>query len=273
MVITINKMTSQQKKSSAADRRKPFPKSAEEADDSLLWGINAVAEALNSNPRSLSEILIEKGRAGGRLQELIDAARAAEIRVRFVEADKMGLPRDCRHQGVAARQTEAQLLPLADLLAAEPNRILLLDSIQDPRNLGSILRSAWAAGFSSVVLTSERSAPLTGTVARTSAGAVARLRISRVVNLADGLRQLKEQGFWIYGAVAEPEAQSIYTADFSGKLGIVIGSEGKGIRPLVKKHCDYLVTIPMPGEFNSLNASVAAALVMFEVVRQDSRSP
>lgn len=263
-------MTWQKKNTSEAPPRRPPPKPqvAQEEDDSLLWGINAVAEALSSNPRSLSEILIEKGRAGGRLQEIIDAAREAEVRIRFVELDKMALPRDCRHQGVVARQTEAQLMSLSQLLAAEPPRILLLDSIQDPRNLGSILRSALAAGFSSVVLTSERSAPLTGTVARTSAGAVAHLQIARVVNLSEALRQLKEQGFWIYGAVAEPEAQSIYQTDFSGKIGIVIGSEGKGIRPLVKKHCDYLVTIPMPGEFNSLNASVAAALVMFEAVRQ-----
>jgi 23S rRNA (guanosine2251-2'-O)-methyltransferase len=271
-------MTSQQKKVSIPDRKRPAPKpvepkpSVEETDDSLLWGINAVGEALSSNPRSLCEILIEKGRAGGRIQEIIDAAREAEVRIRFVELERMGLPRDCRHQGVIARQTEAQLLPLSQLLAAEPQRILLLDSIQDPRNLGSILRSALAAGFSSVVLTSERSAPLTGTVARTSAGAIAHLQIARVINLSDALRQLKEHGFWIYGAVAEKAAQPIYSTDFSGKIGIVIGSEDKGIRPLVQKHCDHLVTIPMPGEFNSLNASVAAALVMFEVVRQE-RSP
>lgn len=247
---------------------------AEPPDDSgLLWGINAVAEALSANPRSLSEILIEKGKAGARLQEIIDAAREAEVRIRFVELERVGLPGGCRHQGVAARQTEAELLPLAALLAAGPERILLLDSIQDPRNLGSILRSALAAGFGSVVLTSERSAPLTGTVARASAGAVAHLRISRVVNLAEALRQLKDQGYWIYGAVAEPEAQSIYQTDFSGRIGIVIGGEDKGIRPLVRKHCDFLVTIPMPGEFNSLNASVAAALVMFEAVREKAAKP
>lgn len=260
-------MPSQQNKAKAFQRSHAEEEDAD--NDGLLWGINTVAEALRSNPRSLSEILLEKGKAGARLQELIDAARAAEVRIRFVEADKLHLPHGCKHQGVVARQTEAQLLPLAELLAAEPARILLLDSIQDPRNLGSILRSALAAGFSSIVLTSERSAPLTGTVARTSVGAVAHLRISRVVNLADALRQLKEQGFWIYGAVAEAQAQSVYQTDFSGKIGIVIGSEGKGIRPLVKKHCDHLVTIPMPGGFNSLNASVAAALVMFEAVRQN----
>ncbi|WP_417910932.1 23S rRNA (guanosine(2251)-2'-O)-methyltransferase RlmB [Candidatus Electronema sp. PJ] len=261
-------MNAQPKKPFHPEKKRPAPKPVEEPDDSLLWGINAVAEALRSNPRSLCEIMIEKGRAGGRLQEIIDAARIAEVRIRFVDLERMGLPRDCRHQGIVARQTEAQLMSLPELLATEPQRILLLDSIQDPRNLGSILRSALAAGFQAVVLTSERSAPLTGTVARTSAGAVAHLHIARVVNLAEALRQLKEHGFWIYGAVAEPQVQSIYQTDFSGKVGLVIGSEGKGIRPLVRKGCDFLVTIPMPGEFNSLNASVAAALIMFEVVRQ-----
>ncbi len=250
------------------DRQKPQHSAEDEADENLLWGINTVAEALRGRPRSLSEILIEKGRAGGRIQEIIDMARAAHVRIRFVEAERMGLPKSCKHQGIAARQTEAELLQLSELLASEPKRILLLDSIQDPRNLGSILRSALAAGFNAVVLTSERSAPLSGTAARASAGAIAHLRIARVINLADALRQLKEQGWWIYGAVAEPEAQSIYQTDLSGKIGLVIGSEGKGIRPLVRRHCDHLITIPMPGAFNSLNASVAAALIMFEVVRQ-----
>jgi 23S rRNA (guanosine2251-2'-O)-methyltransferase len=253
-------------------KRQPAKKNAKPAelpdDDSLLWGINAVAEALHANPRSLSEIFIEKGKAGARLQEIIDAAREAKVRCRFVDMERIGLPGGCRHQGAAARRSEAELLPLAELLAAEPERILLLDSIQDPRNLGSILRSALAAGFSSVVLTSERSAPLTGTAVHASAGAAAYLRLSRVVNLADALRQLKDQGYWIYGAVAEPEAQSIYQTDFRGRIGIVIGGEDKGIRPLVKKHCDFLVTVPMAGEFNSLNASVAAALVMFEAARE-----
>jgi 23S rRNA (guanosine2251-2'-O)-methyltransferase len=251
-----------------ADRRQAQRRTEAEPDENLLWGVNAVAEALRGRPRSLSEVLIEHGRAGGRVQEIIDMARAAGVRLRFVEPDRMGLPKHCRHQGVAARQTEAELLPLAELLAAAPERILLLDSIQDPRNLGSILRSALAAGFSSVILTSDRSAPLSGTVTRASAGAIAHLRIARVVNLAEALRQLKEQGWWIYGAVAEPEVQSIHQTDFSGRIGLVIGSEGKGIRPLVRKRCDHLVTIPMPGAFNSLNASVAAALIMFEAVRQ-----
>jgi 23S rRNA (guanosine2251-2'-O)-methyltransferase len=216
-------------------------------------------------------VLIQKGKAGPKLQGIIDTARRAKVRVRFVEADRLGTPLGCRHQGVVARQTEASFASLAEITAqalAGNGRILILDSLQDPRNLGSILRSALAAGFRSVILTRERSAPLSGTVARTSAGAVSRLQICQIVNLADTLKQLKKKGFWIYGTVVDPNAASVFETDFSGNIGLVIGSEGKGIRPLVKKLCDHQVTIPMATDFDSLNASVAAALVMFEVSRQ-----
>jgi len=247
------------------------PRSNEQASENdLLWGMNTVKEALAGNPRSLTEILIQKGKVGPRLQKIIDTARQAKIKVRFVDSERLGVPRACKHQGVVAHRAEVDCLPLDELLElalAGSGHILILDSIQDPRNLGSILRSALAAGFRWVILTRERSAPLSGTVARTSAGALSHLRIARVVNLSDTLNILKEHGFWIYGTVVDPAARSIYRTDFSGKIGLVIGSEGKGIRPLVQKQCDHLVTIPMATDFNSLNASVAAALVMFEVVR------
>jgi 23S rRNA (guanosine2251-2'-O)-methyltransferase len=243
----------------------------EKSFDDLLWGINPVLESLSHHPRGLREILVQKGKAGSRLQEVIDTARKANVRVRFVEPERMGAPRGCKHQGVVARQSEAECIPLTELLDYATNhagRILILDSIQDPRNLGSILRSALAAGFGAVIITRERSAPLSGTVAKTSAGAISRIKICQIVNLADTLKELKEHGYWIFGTVVEPGAKSVYTTDFSGKIGLVIGSEGKGIRPLVKKQCDHLITIPMATDFDSLNASVAAALVMFEVARQ-----
>ncbi|MCI5121346.1 MAG: hypothetical protein D3908_09205 [Candidatus Electrothrix sp. AUS4] len=156
--------------------RPAYKKKVEEAElpteqetEELLWGINAVHEALRRNARSLSELLIQKGKAGPKVQELIDLAREGMVRVRFVEVDRLPVPRNCRHQGVVARRTEAEFLSLEELLAeslADTGRILILDSIQDPRNLGSILRSALAAGFRSIILTRERSAPLSGTVAR-----------------------------------------------------------------------------------------------------------
>jgi 23S rRNA (guanosine2251-2'-O)-methyltransferase len=248
---------------------------ASDPADDLIWGVNAVWETLEQKATTISEILIQQGKAGPRLQQIIDLAKERGITVRFVEADRMRVPRQCRHQGVVARQSAAQLLSLDALLErlAEgqtlgQSRILALDSIQDPRNLGSILRSALAAGFSHVILTRERSVPVTGTVARTSAGALAHLHICQVVNLTDALNILKKEGFWIYGAVAESDAASIYSTDFSGPICLVIGSEGKGIRPLVRKQCDVLVTIPMRAAFNSLNASAAAAIIMFEIARR-----
>jgi 23S rRNA (guanosine2251-2'-O)-methyltransferase len=245
-----------------------------EPTDDLIWGINTVREAL-VRPETVGEIQVQQGKAGPRLQEIIDLAREGGVAVRFVESNRMCVPSHCRHQGVVARLSAARLLSLDDLLAhcaagqaTEPARILALDSIQDPRNLGSILRSALAAGFSHVIMTRERSVPVTGTVARTSAGAVAHLQLCQVVNLADALGILKESGYWVYGAVAEPDAASIYTTDFAGAVCLVIGSEGKGIRPLVRRHCDVLVTIPMRAAFNSLNASAAAAVIMFEIARR-----
>ena len=242
-------------------------------ENDLLWGMNTVQEALVANPRSLAEILIQKGKGGPRLQEIIDAAREAKIKIRFVGSERLGVPRACKHQGIVAHRAEVDCISLEELLdqaLVESGHILILDSIQDPRNLGSILRSALASGFRWVILTRERSAPLSGTVARTSAGALSHLRIARVVNLSDSLNILKEHGFWIYGTIVNPAAESIYRTDFSGRIGLVIGGEGKGIRPLVQKQCDHLITIPMATDFDSLNASVAAALVMFEVVRPQS---
>ena len=253
-----------------------FAQSPDVASD-LLWGINSVYEALQQR-QAITEVLIQQGKTGGRLQQIIELAKNAGVPVRFVDQRRLGVPSTIRHQGVVARHSAAPLLSLDDLLTLLPQsstgkhpRLLVLDSIQDPRNLGSILRSALASGFGHVILPRERSAPVTGTVVRTSAGATAHLHICQVVNLADTLNRLKEWGFWIFGSVVEAEAQSIYTADFSGPVCLVIGSEEKGIRPLVKKQCDQLVTIPMQTSFNSLNASVAAAIIMFEIARRSSR--
>lgn len=267
-------MMAEKKKRQVMGNERPV---ADEPADDLIWGFNAVGEALAQNPGGISELFIQEGKAGARLQQIIDLAKERGIVVRFVDANRMRVPRHCRHQGVVARQTEARLIPLEELLASLPTgagtappRLLVLDSIQDPRNLGSILRSALAAGFGHVIMTRERSVPVTGIVARTSAGAVAHLQICQVVNLAETLKLLKERGFWIYGAVAESDAASLYTTEFSGPICVVIGSEGKGIRPLVRKQCDFLVTIPMRASFNSLNASVAAAIIMFAVDRQSN---
>lgn len=253
-------------------------KARSEDPEDFIWGLNVVSEALKADPRSLSEVLVEKGKAGPKYQEIIDRARANKVPVRFVGAAQLKVPPGARHQGVAARQVQTQLLTLDELLAGleatgEKNypRILAVDSIQDPRNLGAILRSALATGFMSVILTRQRSVPLTGTVARTSAGAVSHLRICQVSNLAESLKILRRHNFWVFGTVAEQKARSVYEVDFSLPLCLVVGSEGKGIRPLVQKQCDQLITIPMRGGLDSLNASVAAAIVMFEINRPPTR--
>ncbi|MGI6657017.1 MAG: 23S rRNA (guanosine(2251)-2'-O)-methyltransferase RlmB [Desulfobulbus sp.] len=244
-------------------------------DPDLLWGVHAVWEALSQEDTRIGEVLIQRGKAGLRLQQIIEQARERRIPVRFVEADRMRVPRQCRHQGVVARQSgerEISLNELLDGLEAEPSaappRLLLLDSIQDPGNLGAILRSALAAGFSRVIMPRDRSAPISGAVVRSSAGATSHLQLCRTTNLSTAIESLKKRGFWIYGAVTDSGAQSIYEADFSGPVGLIIGSEGKGIRPLVRRHCDVLITIPMQTPFNSLNAAAAAAVIMFEIARR-----
>ncbi|MDW7773369.1 MAG: 23S rRNA (guanosine(2251)-2'-O)-methyltransferase RlmB [Desulfobulbaceae bacterium] len=235
----------------------------------LLWGINTVREALEKSPRNVHEVLVQRGKSGQKHQEIIDLARSQNIRLRFVEPNRLGVPPHCRHQGVTARQAAAELLTLEELLEKGETRLLVLDSIQDPHNLGAVFRSALAAGFRSLILTRERSAPLSGTVAKTSAGAVSQLKICQVVNLSESLKILKKKGFWIYGAVARSgEAASVYETDFMEPFCLIVGSEGKGIRPLVLRQCDHLVTIPIQGNFDSLNVSVAAAVIMFEIVRQ-----
>ncbi|MCL2789636.1 MAG: 23S rRNA (guanosine(2251)-2'-O)-methyltransferase RlmB [Desulfobulbus sp.] len=263
-------MTGRGKRERPPDEQPATPAS----DDDLIWGVNPVREALVQQAATISELFIQRGKGGARLQEIIEGARERGIAVRFVEPDRMRVARTCRHQGVVARLSAARLLSFDGLLdriaedRSSPPRLLALDSIQDPRNLGSILRSALAAGFQYVILTRDRSVPVTGTVACTSAGAVAHLSLCQVINLSDALNRVKERGFWVYGAVVEPGAASIYTADFSGPVCLVIGSEGKGLRPLVRSQCDVVVTIPMRAAFNSLNASVAAAIIMFEISRR-----
>lgn len=251
-------------------------KEEKDADD-LIWGVNAVREALET--RSLGELVIQKGKGGPRIQEIIDRAREQGLRVRFMPPDRLRVPAGCRHQGVVGRKSSVVFLPFDRLLqqigdgAEEISRLLILDSVQDPGNFGSILRSALAAGFRHVIFPRQRSAPVSGTVARISAGAVSHLQLCRVANLVEAMNSLKKQGFWMYGAVASDDGASIYETDFSGKVALVVGSEGKGIRPLVQHHCDHLVTIPMQSDFDSLNVAVAAAIIMFEMVRECNRPP
>ncbi len=246
--------------------------------DDLFWGIHPVYEALEQEPERISEIFIVKDRKGGKREEIIVNARKAGIKVHFVSALKL-VGEDAsqvRHQGIVAKMSRTNLMPFDDLLDAFQERvreglnprIIVLDTLQDPHNIGAIIRSAHASGVDAVLVTRERSAPIGGTAAKSAAGAMSHIDICQVTNLAQALQSLKDAGAWVFGAVKDAEAQSLYQSDLVLPACIVVGSEGSGIRPLVRKQCDILLSIPMEGKLDSLNSSVAAGVIMFEMLRQ-----
>ena len=246
--------------------------------DDLLWGIHPVYEALEQEAERISEIILVKDRKGGKREEIIEKARAAGIKMNFVTSLRL-IGEDAsqvRHQGVVAKMSQTSLMAFDDLLdrfdrlvkKGKNPRIIVLDTLQDPHNIGAIIRSAHASGVDAVLLTRERSAPLGGTAAKSAAGAMSHIDICQVTNLAQSLQALKEVGAWVFGAVKDAEAQSLFTSDLVLPACVVIGSEGSGIRPLVRKQCDVLLSIPMEGQLDSLNSSVAAGVIMFEMLRQ-----
>jgi 23S rRNA (guanosine2251-2'-O)-methyltransferase len=246
--------------------------------DDLLWGIHPVYEALEQEAERISEIILVKDRKGGKREEIIEKARAAGIKMNFVTSLRLigEEASQVRHQGVVAKMSQTNLMPFADLLdtfdrlvkEGKNPRIIVLDSLQDPHNIGAIIRSAHASGMDAVLLTRERSAPLGGTAAKSAAGAMSHIDICQVTNLAQSLQALKEVGAWVFGAIKDAEAQSLYSSDLVLPACVVVGSEGSGIRPLVRKQCDVLLSIPMEGQLDSLNSSVAAGVIMFEMLRQ-----
>ncbi len=242
-------------------------------EEQLIWGIHPVLETLRTQPSLVTEIIIQGPEPGGRHQELVALAEKRRIPVHLV--NRLPLPGgdgQVNHQGVVARLKSMPLYDLADLLAApataEPT-LVALDSIQDPHNLGAIIRSAAGAGAAGIIIPKDRSAPLSGATAKVAAGSLNRIRICRVTNLADSLQQLKEAGYWIYGAEGG-DGRSLFQTELRGKICLVIGSEGKGLRPLVRKQCDFLLAIPLAAGVESLNASVAAGVMLFEIARQKS---
>ncbi len=242
------------------------------ADDNLIWGLHTVEEVLETAPRTVVQIYVDKTRRNPKLQVLIDLARDKGVKIRFEDGLRIEGEGRYNHQGVAARVQPVATLDegafLERVQAVDgPPFIVALDCIQDPHNLGAILRSAAAAGVHGVVIPHDRSAPLSGTVAKISAGALAHLDVCTVTNMANFLKALKEMGVWVYGTVKD-DGQVIHDTDMTGGVCLVIGNEEKGLRPLVLKQCDFAVTIPMVGKLDSLNASVAAGIAMFEVVRQ-----
>lgn len=242
-----------------------------------LAGINSIMEALKGS-RKVHRIYIQEGRQGKRIQELLRLAEKKGVYFQYVEKQRLDqMYRISNHQGVIAQvdnyeyATIDEILEIAAIKGESPF-ILILDGLEDPQNFGSIIRSSEAAGVHGIVIPKHQSVEITGAVARASAGAVEHMRIARETNLVNLIKYLKNQGLWVIGADANA-GNDYCTSDITGPIALVIGGEGQGIRRLVRENCDMLVSIPMYGKINSLNASVAAGLMIFEVLRQrDSES-
>jgi len=241
--------------------------------DEIIYGINPVLEALRSERQGLNKILLAEGREGGSVRLLRRLAREKGIPIQVSPKEALDrLAGGGYHQGILGFTAASSYSTWEDLLdrvrsAQGKAIILVLDSIEDPQNLGSLIRTAEACGVKGVVLPKDRAAGITPAVVRASAGAVAHLPIVRVTNLASTLEELKKEGFWIVGADSGAE-KSLYELKFDMNVAVVIGSEGKGVRPLLLKKCDYTVSIPMRGKVSSLNAAIAGGVILFEILRQ-----
>ncbi|MBN6889646.1 23S rRNA (guanosine2251-2'-O)-methyltransferase [Cytobacillus horneckiae] len=240
----------------------------------FIIGKNPVIEALKSQ-RDINKIMIAEGSQGGQMQQVIGLAKESGVLVQFVPKKKLDQMEIGNHQGVAAQVAAYQYAEVDDLFAIAEKRneapfFILLDEIEDPHNLGSIMRTADAAGAHGIIIPKRRAVGLTATVAKASTGAIEYIPVARVTNLARTIDDLKSRGVWIAGTDAKGK-QDFRQLDGAMPLGLVIGSEGKGMGRLIRDKCDFLVSLPMVGKVTSLNASVAAALLMYEVYRK--RSP
>jgi 23S rRNA (guanosine2251-2'-O)-methyltransferase len=236
----------------------------------LVFGVHPVRELLKTRPDDVEILHFSQG-AGRAVSEILTLAKAAGVRARPAPIEQLRrLAEGASHQGVVAEVAEYRYASFEDLLERKtdgPKLLVILDGIEDPHNLGAIVRSAHALGAHGVVIPQDRATGVTATVAKASAGAIERCRIARVVNLSRAIEQIKKAGLWV--AAAEPTGEKeLADADLTGPLALVIGAEGKGIRPLVRRHCDLSIRIPMAVDLGSLNASAAAAIALYEIVRQ-----
>ena len=247
-------------------------RSQEAEADGLIEGRNAVIEALRAGT-AIDKIYIARGETDATLGHIASTARNKGVVVTEADRRKLdGMSRTKSHQGVIAVAAVREYASVEDILNAarekgEPPLIVVCDELSDPHNLGAVIRTAECAGAHGVIIPKRRSAGLTAIVAKTSAGAVSYLPVARVPNLTAVLKELKDEGLWVFGAAADG-GTSLYDADLKGPAAIVIGSEGEGMSRLVRETCDVLLRIPMKGKLNSLNASAAAAVLLYEAVRQ-----
>ena len=229
--------------------------------------LNPLLEVLKSSPERVSKIFIQKERGPHRIGEIIQEARARGVPFLFIPKQKLDQLAP-HHQGVLAEIAAKEFSSLEDILAGAGHPFLvLLDEVEDPQNLGAIIRSAAGAGVDGVILPERRSAGLTDVVATVSAGALEHVKVARVTNLARAMEELRERGVWLVGA--DGSAPGLWHEfDYTLPVGIVLGSEGRGLRPLIRKSCDKLLAIPLAGGVNSLNVASAASVFLFEAVRQ-----
>ena len=237
----------------------------------LIYGMNAVTEAVKARGRAFEWVGVAKERHDLRLQRLVEECRRQRIALRFLarpELDRMA--GNNAHQGVVAVTSAKQYNDLEDVIAAKRGRyslVVVLDGVEDPHNLGAILRTADAAGADGAVIPERRAAGVTATVAKASAGASEHLPVAKVTNIARTVEELKANNIWVVG-LDERGPQTYDALDYNMDCAVVLGAEGKGVHDLVRRKCDFLVSIPMLGKVPSLNVSVAAAVVLYEIVRQ-----
>jgi 23S rRNA (guanosine2251-2'-O)-methyltransferase len=235
-----------------------------------VYGINPIKVLLTQQETPLKKIVIAEGRGGSALKEIIDGARQKKIPVEWREREYLDeLTGGTDHQGIVGLRHAFVYADLDDLLKNRNphlsfDLILILDSVLDPQNLGSIIRSAHCLGANGVVIPTDRAASVTPAVIKASAGSAAQLPIARVTNLSQTIDYLKSKGFWVFGADAH-EGKNLREQDFNCPMVLILGGEAKGIRPLVKKKCDFLLTIPMAGTFDSFNVAIAAGIIQYEI--------
>ena len=239
----------------------------------ILFGINPVLEALNAGRRIFFEVYIVKKKISERLKRILTLSKVKKIPVEWVAPSQLtSLTGTDQHQGIGARTSGFPLSGISDIIDSlrpdDTNRLLLLvDNVMDPHNLGALIRTALCVGVDGIIIPKDRSVRPTPAVSKASAGALEHIRLARATNLVNTIKILKEKGWWIAG-MEKASDKSIFLSDLTGRLAIIIGGEEKGMRPLVKKQCDFLMSIPQKGPINSLNASVAGAVAMYEAFRQ-----
>jgi 23S rRNA (guanosine2251-2'-O)-methyltransferase len=237
----------------------------------VLYGLHPVEEAIRSGSERLDRLVVARERRDEKLERILSLARAGKVRISLETREQLTrIAKTDAHQGILAFLRDREFLSIEDLLSPASNHhrfFLALDGVEDPHNLGALLRTADGAGVDGVILPERRSAPISATVAKTSAGASEHVRIARVTNLVRSLEQMKKSNLWVVG-LDERGIPDYTDFDFATDCVLVLGREGAGLHDLVKKTCDYLLRIPMAGLVSSLNVSVAGAIVMYEAMRQ-----